>query len=341
MLPYCWNDETPLSSHELRMDDDVYQSRQDPAITVGLPGHRRRERARGRLPVGLDDDAVDAAVATRRSRSNPDVDLRPGAGSGRPALPARRRRGWRPTPANSAKNPKILATYTGRDLLGTRYLPPFPYFMDAPNVVSGAARRLRHHRGRHRHRAHVAGLRRGRHGDQRRRRASSPSHRSTQGPFRRDRAGLRRPACLRRQPADHPRPEEPGSVGGRQRCGAAAPRDLRALLPALLALPKPVDLPGGFVVVHQGHRVPRPHGRTQPGDHLVSRARQGRPVRQVAAGRPRLVDLPKPVLGHARFRCGSPTTPRIRASTSTAASTSWSATSVCARRICTGPTSTS
>ena len=36
VLPYCWNDETPLSSHELRMDDDVYQSRQDPAITVGL-----------------------------------------------------------------------------------------------------------------------------------------------------------------------------------------------------------------------------------------------------------------------------------------------------------------
>ena len=36
VLPYCWNDETPLSSHELRMDDDVYQSRQDPAITVGF-----------------------------------------------------------------------------------------------------------------------------------------------------------------------------------------------------------------------------------------------------------------------------------------------------------------
>ncbi len=34
-LPYCWNDETPLSAHELRMDDDVYQMRQDPAVTVG------------------------------------------------------------------------------------------------------------------------------------------------------------------------------------------------------------------------------------------------------------------------------------------------------------------
>src|SRR6187551_2119876 len=36
VLPYCWNDETPLSNHELRMDDDVYQQRVDPAVTVGL-----------------------------------------------------------------------------------------------------------------------------------------------------------------------------------------------------------------------------------------------------------------------------------------------------------------
>jgi isoleucyl-tRNA synthetase len=36
VLPYCWNDETPLSNHELRMDEDVYQNRQDPAVTVGF-----------------------------------------------------------------------------------------------------------------------------------------------------------------------------------------------------------------------------------------------------------------------------------------------------------------
>ncbi len=34
VLPYCWVDETPLSNHELKMDDDVYQSRQDPSVTV-------------------------------------------------------------------------------------------------------------------------------------------------------------------------------------------------------------------------------------------------------------------------------------------------------------------
>jgi len=36
VLPYCWRDETPLSNHELRMDDDVYAPRQDPAVTVGV-----------------------------------------------------------------------------------------------------------------------------------------------------------------------------------------------------------------------------------------------------------------------------------------------------------------
>ncbi|MEV4902430.1 isoleucine--tRNA ligase [Citricoccus sp. NPDC055426] len=37
VLPYCWKDETPLSNHELRMDDDVYKSRQDPSVTVAFP----------------------------------------------------------------------------------------------------------------------------------------------------------------------------------------------------------------------------------------------------------------------------------------------------------------
>jgi isoleucyl-tRNA synthetase len=37
VLPYCWRDQTPLSSHELRMDDDVYRSRQDPSVTVTFP----------------------------------------------------------------------------------------------------------------------------------------------------------------------------------------------------------------------------------------------------------------------------------------------------------------
>ena len=234
----------------------------------------------------------------------------------------------------------MLGPYSGRQLLGIRYLPPFPYFMDSPNAFRVLPARVRQHRGRHRHRAPVARLRRGRQGDRRRRRHRRRHPGRLQGPLRRDRARLRGPARVRRQPADHPGPQERHRPGRRQRRGAAAARDLRPLLPALLAVPESADLPGGVVVVRQGHRVPGPHGRTQPADHLVPRARQGRPVRQVAVrargtGRSR-----ETATGAARFRCGSPTIRRIRGSTCTAASTNSSATSACVRTICTGPTST-
>ncbi|MEY3273871.1 MAG: hypothetical protein RLZZ279_3, partial [Actinomycetota bacterium] len=34
VLAYCWRCETPLSNHELRMDDEVYKTRQDQTVTV-------------------------------------------------------------------------------------------------------------------------------------------------------------------------------------------------------------------------------------------------------------------------------------------------------------------
>ena len=37
VLAYCWRCETPLSNHELRMDDEVYRQRQDQAVTVTFP----------------------------------------------------------------------------------------------------------------------------------------------------------------------------------------------------------------------------------------------------------------------------------------------------------------
>ena len=253
-----------------------------------------------------------------------------------------RRPGWRPTPASSAKNPRSwpptpAGTCSGRGTCrrsrtswtrptSFRVLPAdFVSTEDGTGIVHmspayGEDDMATTTGGGHR-RGHTGRL---------------------QGPLRRDGA--------RTTPGQHVFDANPqiirdlknqGRSGGRQRRGAAASRDLRALLPALLALPKPVDLPGGVVVVRQGHRVPRPDGRTQPGDHLVSRTRQGRPVRQVAAKARGTGRSPETATGAARFRCGSPTTRRIRASTSTAASTNSSATSGCVRRICTGPTSTS
>lgn len=130
VLPYCWNDETPLSSHELRMDDDVYQSRQDPALTVGFP-----------VTEGVLEGAYlliwtttpwtlpsNQAVAV-----NPDVTyVQVEAADGRRYVLAQAR--LAAYARELGEEPRILGTYAGRDLLGVHYLPPFPYFMDSPNA---------------------------------------------------------------------------------------------------------------------------------------------------------------------------------------------------------------
>ena len=51
VLPYCWNDQTPLSNHELRMDDDVYKMRQDQSVTVTFPLVGERAEALGLTAV--------------------------------------------------------------------------------------------------------------------------------------------------------------------------------------------------------------------------------------------------------------------------------------------------
>ncbi len=50
-------------------------------------------------------------------------------------------------------------------------------------------------------------------------------------------------------------------------------------------------------LVRRGHEDQGADARAQPGDRVDALAHQGRPVRQVAGQRPRLVDLAKPLLG--------------------------------------------
>ena len=137
VLPYCWNDETPLSSHELRMDDDVYQSRQDPALTVGY-------RITDGGPAAGADDLVGAYLliwtttpwtlpSNQAVAVNPDVDYVVVEGSdGRRFVLAAARVGA--YARELGDEPQIVATHSGRDLLGVHYAPPFPYFMDSPNA---------------------------------------------------------------------------------------------------------------------------------------------------------------------------------------------------------------
>ena len=155
VLPYCWRDETPLSNHELRMDDDVYQSRQDPALTVGL----RLETGELALiwtttPWTLPSNlaiAVGPDVDYVTVEPGPGLGPRGGARGARGRAPGRLRQGARgghgrgDRQGTGPRGPPLHAAV--RLLRRPRERPP------------GAARRLRHHRGRLGHRAHGARVR--------------------------------------------------------------------------------------------------------------------------------------------------------------------------------------
>ncbi len=129
VLPYCWRDETPLSNHELRMDDDIYQSRQDPAITVGFVVPEG-ELAGAHLLVWTTTPWTlpsNQAVAV-----NPDVTyVQVRAGDRRYVLAEARLGAYA---RELGDEPEVLGRYPGADLLGLRYVPPFPYFMDSANA---------------------------------------------------------------------------------------------------------------------------------------------------------------------------------------------------------------
>jgi len=134
VLPYCWNDETPLSNHELRMDEDVYQLRQDPAVTVGC-----------RLETG--EIALVWTTTPWTLPSNllimvgPDIEYvvvesdvtgtteRYVVGAARLASYARELK----NESSESVEDQVVERLTGSDLLGRSYTPPFSYFEGHPH----------------------------------------------------------------------------------------------------------------------------------------------------------------------------------------------------------------
>ncbi|HVK30006.1 MAG TPA: isoleucine--tRNA ligase [Nocardioides sp.] len=126
VLPYCWNDETPLSNHELRMDDDVYQMRQDPAVTVGFsittPGELEGAKLLiwtttpwtlpSNLAVMVGSD-IDYVVVEHEGQRFVLAEAR---------LAAYAR--------ELGDEPDVVWRGKGADLLGLTYAPPFSYYAD-------------------------------------------------------------------------------------------------------------------------------------------------------------------------------------------------------------------
>lgn len=125
VLPYCWKDQTPLSNHELRMDDDVYQDRQDQTVTVGL----RLETGELALiwtttPWTLPSNL---AVAVGADIDYVTVAPREGALAGERVILAEALLGA--YARELGEDPEVVARLTGADLVGRRYAPIFDYFV--------------------------------------------------------------------------------------------------------------------------------------------------------------------------------------------------------------------
>lgn len=128
VLPYCWKDQTPLSNHELRMDDDVYKSRQDPAVTIGYKLKNSDEwvliwtttpwTVPSNQAVAVNPEIPLAAVVAGEDGAQ---ELQ-----GKTLILAEARLGA--YERELGENPTVLRTFSGGELLGREYEPPFPYF---------------------------------------------------------------------------------------------------------------------------------------------------------------------------------------------------------------------
>src|SRR5487761_1681787 len=125
VLPYCWRCETPLSNHELRMDDDTYKLRQDPSVTVRfrldtgqwlLAWTTTPWTLPSNLAVAVGADITYAIMRT------PD---------GERYILAEDRKAFYQNELGDAVQ---LATLTGAELAGRSYQPLFPYLADTENA---------------------------------------------------------------------------------------------------------------------------------------------------------------------------------------------------------------
>jgi isoleucyl-tRNA synthetase len=124
VLPYCWRCETPLSNHELRMDDDTYAERQDPSVTVRF----KLETGEWLLawtttPWTLPSNLACAVGA--------DISYVVAEKDGERYILARDRQA---AYERELENAAVVGTLTGAELAGRRYEPLLPYLAGTDNA---------------------------------------------------------------------------------------------------------------------------------------------------------------------------------------------------------------
>lgn len=136
VLPYCPKDQTPLSAHELRMDADVYQNRQDLTVSVAV---KLRDEADAyavfwtttpwtvptnfAIVVGADIDYVEVCPTEGKFAGKKFYFAKALVGSYAKEL---------------GDNYEVVRELKGSDMAGWRYYPVFPYFAGEEALKEGA-----------------------------------------------------------------------------------------------------------------------------------------------------------------------------------------------------------
>ncbi|MDZ5623622.1 isoleucine--tRNA ligase [Nocardioides sp. HM23] len=134
VLPYCWNDETPLSNHELRMDDDVYQDRQDPSVTVGFEVRTDGPFAGAKLLIWTTTPWTlpsNLAVMVGSEIDYVMVESDGSAGVDRLVLAGARLASYT---RELGEEPTVVWRGKGSELVGLSYTPPFSYYAGHENA---------------------------------------------------------------------------------------------------------------------------------------------------------------------------------------------------------------
>jgi isoleucyl-tRNA synthetase len=123
VVPYCPRDETTLSSHELGQPD-VYREVVDPSVYVRLPVTEPRGAARSGDELLVWTTTPWTLVSNAAVAVNPELTyVRARAGGEGPAFILAKAL----VEPVLGQGPEVLERFTGADLVGTRYEPPFPY----------------------------------------------------------------------------------------------------------------------------------------------------------------------------------------------------------------------
>jgi isoleucyl-tRNA synthetase len=133
VLPYCWRCETPLSNHELRMDDDVYTDRTDPSVTVRF----KLESGEWILAWTTTPWTLPSNLAVAVGPDITYVTVETGDGE-RYVLAEARLKAYEKELAGARK----LNSFRGEELLGRRYRPLFDYLTDPEKYDTANAWRV-------------------------------------------------------------------------------------------------------------------------------------------------------------------------------------------------------